>query len=231
MQGSYTKDGLPRPYHMKPRKPSVYDTILVKPFFSTPRRKVVGYLILLSLIGTMMYYISQDLRPKILSYSLEDTLEKPTKAKPAMDIGTEKKIAEPQEKGATKHDIPGSIDDEGAAELANADLAKKSMDPKVAVVEAPKGGIANEANVVGNNQDLFKSSPKPAGIHQKDHGVKNTVPREKKNSVIEKNVEKLLANSLDEREDDRVKEAEINVVKNQQYEPKKWPTQADDNSG
>lgn len=65
MQGSYSKDGLPRPYNMRPirKKQSPYDK-MPKQIFTTPSRKLVGYIIMLALIGMMIFTVSQELKSK-----------------------------------------------------------------------------------------------------------------------------------------------------------------------
>lgn len=64
MQGSYQNKGLPRPYYMKPtntKKNSPYNNT-PRNFFSTPKRKLLGYIVMMILFGSLMYVISQDIR-------------------------------------------------------------------------------------------------------------------------------------------------------------------------
>lgn len=161
---------------MKPRKASVYDSVSAKPFFTTPRRKVVGYVVLLSLIGTLMFYISQDLRSRPSGYDLADLADKAaldSKNSANADAGINhadssdsSRNKNDHHRGGSLNGIPGSLDDEKLAEKVNADLAKINMDAKNAVVEAPKGGIANEANVVGTDKDQLMAGAKPASARQ-----------------------------------------------------------------
>lgn len=186
MQGSYSKDGLPRPYNMKPRKPSVYDSMSAKPFFTTPRRKIIGYLVLLSLVGTLMYFVAQDLRFTNSEYDLAELAHASTDTKnggdsdaginPVDSLDSHKAkndASRDAARGGMKNGIPGSLDDEKLAEKVNVDLAKLNEDAMNAVVEAPKGGIANEANVVGTDKDQLIAGAKPAAARQKNGSMRD----------------------------------------------------------
>ncbi|ABN67381.1 predicted protein, partial [Scheffersomyces stipitis CBS 6054] len=137
MQGSYKNNGLPRPYYMKPqskRKHSPYDNMKMPvAFFTSSPRKILGYLILLSLFGTCVYWISQDMRPS---------------PPPSYEI------IKPETIKATK--IANAVGSKADKEALNIDLAENlaagSKGQKgIGVAEAPKGGIANEAAVVGSD--------------------------------------------------------------------------------
>jgi hypothetical protein len=65
MQGSYNKDGLPRPYNMRPikKKYSPYNK-MPQQFFTTSRRKLVGYLVMLTIFGMMVFMVGQEMKVK-----------------------------------------------------------------------------------------------------------------------------------------------------------------------
>lgn len=147
MQGSYKNNGLPRPYYMKPSlKFSPYNQ-KAKSFFTSPGRKVVGYTILLILFGTCMFWISQDLR---------QSMEQPSYEIVQQDLEYNKNL----------DDIVGigNADKESENIGLAGNLAQGSKgDIGVGVAEAPKGGMANEAPVVGNEN--------PDGVKKPKQGV------------------------------------------------------------
>lgn len=141
MQGSYKNNGLPRPYYMKPmkgKKGSPYET-MSHDFFRTPRRKLVGYLVMLTLFCTSVYWLGQSLRA---SPEFEFELEEKQELLSANDI------LEPN-MGA---DLDVEKDESGNIGLAGNMAMGSKGDVGRGVQEAPKGGIANEAPVVGNDE-------------------------------------------------------------------------------
>ncbi|CAK7895193.1 hypothetical protein CAAN1_10S01948 [[Candida] anglica] len=137
MQGSYKNQGLPRPYYMKPtamKKNSPYNKA-PQSFFSTPRRKVLGYIVLIFLFGTCMYLISQDIKTQ------PDPVY--TVVKPDASINLDKMVisAKDADKEADKVGLAGNLAQGSKGEIG------------MGVAEAPKGGIANEAPVVGNDKN------------------------------------------------------------------------------
>ncbi|KAL6451203.1 hypothetical protein SBY92_002542 [Candida maltosa Xu316] len=151
MQGSYNNNGLPRPYYMKPnkKKSSPYSN-LKEPivFFNTPRRKLFGYITMFMLIGTLMWWISQDIKGRP---DPEYELVKPEK-------GGNKNIQIEDKNNANLDKIVNAVGSKADKESLNLDLAENLAEGSkgqkgIGVVEAPKGGIANEAPVVGNDED------------------------------------------------------------------------------
>lgn len=154
MQGSYKNNGLPRPYYMKPsksKKLSPYDN-LPNNFFKSPRRKIVGYFIMLFLFCLSVYSLGQSLRARpVLDFELEDK----------QDILSKEDILEPN-LGANI-DVSGPEKDEsGNIGLAGNMAAGSNGDVGLGVQEAPKGGIANEAPMVGNDEEAIMKGKKKA---------------------------------------------------------------------
>ncbi|CUM53444.1 uncharacterized protein AC631_00501 [Debaryomyces fabryi] len=144
MQGSYKNNGLPRPYYMKPSLNFSPYHNKAKSFFASPRRKVVGYLILLILFGSCMYWLSQDLK---------GSMEQPSYEIVQPDLEYNKNL----------DDIVGigNADKESENIGLAGNLAQGSKgDIGVGVAEAPKGGMANEAPVVGNENPNAIKKPK-----------------------------------------------------------------------
>lgn len=156
MQGSYKSNGLPRPYYMKPskRKHSPYAN-LKEPvsFFNTPRRKLMGYITVFLLISTLMWWLSQDLK---------DRPDKIYELVPETDHPPENKL----NLGKSSHNLDDVVKNAGSKadkEIENLGLAENlAAGPKgekgKGVLEAPKGGIANEAPVVGSDEDKIVGS-------------------------------------------------------------------------
>ncbi|KAG7663565.1 uncharacterized protein J8A68_002951 [[Candida] subhashii] len=188
MQGSYSKNGLPRPYYMKPTKKkrsSPYDN-LKQPivFFTNSKRKLGGYIVMLLLFGTLMWWISQDLKAA---------------PEPTYEIVKNENIKEPNQKIIDTENINldrmvNNVDNKKAdKEIENVDLAGNlAQDSKgkmgLGVVEAPKGGIANEAPVVGSDEDKLIGTGKgnrspnknqqPIGSQPEKKGYKAEVAEE-----------------------------------------------------
>lgn len=159
MQGSYKNNGLPRPYYMKPatsKKFSPYDK-MPNMFFNSNRRKFVGYMLMLFLFGTCMFFISQDLKPspdpvyEIINANEIDNADFGNK-------GTKVRLAASLEDSDRIGNIANSIknaDQESENDGLAKNLAQGSKgDIGHGVAEAPKGGIANEAPMVGTNADI-----------------------------------------------------------------------------
>ncbi|EGW32093.1 uncharacterized protein SPAPADRAFT_61172 [Spathaspora passalidarum NRRL Y-27907] len=160
MQGSYKNNGLPRPYYMKPsskKKHSPYSN-LKEPvvYFTNSRRKLGGYLIMLLLFGTLMWWVSQDLRPtpepEYEIVSSEANSAKKTPIKDNANVNMDKLI----------NDAVGSKADK---EIENKDLAGNFAhgshgEKGLGVAEAPKGGVANEGAVVGSDEDKLVGTGK-----------------------------------------------------------------------
>ena len=140
MQGSYKNQGLPRPYYMKPhatKKLSPYDKA-PKQFFTSPKRKLMGYLVLIILFGSCMWLVSQDVKDQ------RDPVYEVVKTPEVEVNGNINKMVN-QALNADK-------------EIENVDLAENKAEGPAGkkgfgVAEAPKGGIANEAKVVGVDSD------------------------------------------------------------------------------
>ncbi|OBA20084.1 hypothetical protein METBIDRAFT_19016, partial [Metschnikowia bicuspidata var. bicuspidata NRRL YB-4993] len=144
MQGSYKNNGLPRPYYMKPsKKGSVYDK-MPKQIFLTNSRKLTGYIGMLFLFGLCVFLVSQEFKtPSDASYEL---------------VGADQN----NRPGKNSGDIGKLVDSANAGDLENdrADLAmNKAQNSKGeyghGISEAPKGGMVNEAPIVGNDEDLI----------------------------------------------------------------------------
>lgn len=154
MQGSYKKDGLPRPYYMKPAKRhSVYDKS-PHAFFNTNRRKMIGYLVMLILFGTCMFFISQDMKPRpdpayeLVSANDANIGEDSTMGR-ANKLGSAKKAN-------AKGDVDPMVDSLGADKGLEKNLALGAKgEAGEGMYEAPLGGVANEAPVVGNDADTI----------------------------------------------------------------------------
>lgn len=154
MQGSYNKNGLPRPYYMKPskgKKLSPYDD-LPKNYFNTPRRKLLGYIVLLLVFSMSIYSLGQAMRSKPDSFELED-----------MDR-TNSLASNGDSKSPLNNVVNiknNDYDSQNVVLAGNMAIGSKG-DVGRGVDEAPKGGIANEAPVVGNHEDeIVKGKPSP----------------------------------------------------------------------
>lgn len=145
MQGSYKTNGLPRPYYMKPSLNLSPYHKKAKSVFNTPRRKLVGYTILLILFGTFMYWISQDLKDTMGQKSYEII-------QPDADFNSKNLDGIDKIKNADK-------ESENVGLASNFAQGSKG-DIGVGVAEAPKGGMANEAPLVGNDDLVAVKSPK-----------------------------------------------------------------------
>ncbi|KAI5970279.1 hypothetical protein CANMA_000631 [Candida margitis] len=163
MQGSHHSNGLPRPYYMKPsskKKNSPYNN-LKEPiiFFNTPRRKLVGYVFMFLIIGTLMWWVSQDLKDK-------------------PDLEYEVVPADQHASSSSKHGLDNdnhNLDNMVKGVGSKADTEKDNIDlagnlaagskgeKGLGVAEAPKGGIANEAPLVGNDADQIVGTGKGNG--------------------------------------------------------------------
>ncbi|EGV64868.1 hypothetical protein PSN45_005222 [Yamadazyma tenuis] len=158
MQGSYKNNGLPRPYYMKPvkgkgKKGSPYESMQSN-YFSTPKKKIIGYLFMLCFFSLSFYWLGQSMRAA-------------PDAEYDIDIG----------QASTKvgiNNILGVVEnDKDSSNLGLAgNLAVGSKgDVGIGVNEAPKGGMANEAPVVGNDEDEViegKKKQKPVDDHLVD---------------------------------------------------------------
>lgn len=163
MQGSYK--GLPRPYNMKPiknKKRSPYDNAPHN-YFNSPRRKIVGYFIMLILFSCSCYWLGQSLRTQPeTAYELEID---PVNKKLMANLDDVDKIA-----GKIS-----DIDDEGnKVELAGNLAANSKGDVGLGLKEAPMGGIANEAPIVGNDEDLIVKGKKSLNVNR-DKAVKKPI--------------------------------------------------------
>ncbi|CAN3365717.1 hypothetical protein DICA3_F20120 [Diutina catenulata] len=149
MQGSVGNNGgLPRPYYMKPskKKQSPYDK-MPRNFFNSNKRKLAGYIVMLSLFSLVMWWVAEALR---------------FEPDPIYEV-VRHESPEAQSNLINLDNVNAKDNDkEGAnADLA-AGLAKGSKGDKgYAVDEAPMGGIANEAPVVGSNEDEIVGNGKP----------------------------------------------------------------------
>ncbi|KAM9927309.1 hypothetical protein OXX80_010323 [Metschnikowia pulcherrima] len=140
MQGSYNNNGLPRPYYMKPSKRgSVYDK-MPKSVFLTNSRKLTGYLVMLFLFGLCVFLISQELKtPAETDYELIGATRND---KNTGDVG---KLVDSAKASDLENDKP---------DLAMNKVQNSKGEYGRAVMEAPKGGMVNEAHIVGNDEDL-----------------------------------------------------------------------------
>lgn len=175
MQGSYTNNGLPRPYYIKPNKRgSAYDK-MPKQIFLTNSRKMVGYLVMLFFFGICVYMIGQELKPHTdVTYEIVSS---------ANDAGSDKNLGN-----------VGHLVDSGKGEdkpLEKLDLAlNKAKNSKGelghGVLEAPKGGIVNEAPNVGNDQDLVIDGRKKGPTDREKNGNDVKASRGDDNTVNDK---------------------------------------------
>lgn len=145
MQGGYKNQGLPRPYYMKAantKKNSPYHKGPIV-FFSTPRRKIFGYLILIMLFGTCMWMIGQDIKPA---------------GEAIYEVEPFQSIVNDADKivGSTRNADKEADNPELAGNMAHGSKG----DIGVGIAEAPKGGMANEAPVVGNDKDKIVDGAK-----------------------------------------------------------------------
>lgn len=149
MQGSYKNNGLPRPYYMKPHKRGMYES-MVRASYHTNSRKLMGYVMLLFFFGLFTYMIGQELRavPQA-AYEIV----------PKSALGT----------GGNYGDVKNFVDSSKNKEkfLENDALLKSSKASLLlfdnVVSEAPKGGLVNEAPMVGNDEELFIDGKKSSG--------------------------------------------------------------------
>lgn len=137
MQGSYKNNGLPRPYYMKPQRRGVYDK-MPRRFFYSNLRRVLGYLILLCLFGLCIYMFLQDLRPE------PDTDYELLSAQDVKlgDVGKLVDLAKGEDKASEKAGLKENVAQNSRGEVGHG------------VVEAPKGGMVNEAPIVGTDEGL-----------------------------------------------------------------------------
>lgn len=160
MQGSYKTNGLPRPYYMKPHKRGVYEN-MARQNHLTNSRKLIGYLIMLLLFGFCMYMVGQELRG-IPSTGYEIT------GKNILKTTHPKKNTD----GDVKNFVQSSKNKDKVTEKdAFSNGNKESLDEyDNVVIEAPKGGLVNEAPIVGNDAGLVidgKKSPVDTGLEKK----------------------------------------------------------------
>lgn len=151
MQGSYKNNGLPRPYYMKPSKRgSVYDK-MPKQVFLTNSRKLTGYLVMLFLFGLCVFLVSQELRtPAESNYELVGSTGNAGNAGNA-GKGVEKNSGDV---GKLVDSAKDSVLENDKADLAMNKAQNSKGEYGHAVMEAPKGGMVNEAHVVGTDEDL-----------------------------------------------------------------------------
>ncbi|EDK36370.2 hypothetical protein PGUG_00469 [Meyerozyma guilliermondii ATCC 6260] len=161
MQGTYKNNGLPRPYYMKPstkkKFQSPYDK-MPRTFFTTPMRKIIGYILMLSLFGVIMYWVAQDMRPtpdpeyEVIAPELLRNNPIPQVNKPQENFDNMVKIGKNADGEIDNVDLAGNM-----AQGSNGEIG-------LGVAEAPKGGIANEGAVVGAEKELDKPrNPKAVG--------------------------------------------------------------------
>lgn len=206
MQGIHGSNGLPRPYYMKPSKKkgsSPYDNLNGSiNAFNTPRKKLVGYLVLLVLFGTCMFWVSQELRPvPDVKYEIAKEPasggEKGTIANNKQEINGAK---DPKDNLNNIVNAVGKADKESAnVELAD-NLAQGSKGEKGKVVyEAPKGGIANEAPVVGSDEEKLIGTGKKSKQKGEVNGEKKKGYQAEKSSdeVAPKDVSKIKVKDRD----------------------------------
>lgn len=159
MQGSYNKGGLPRPYYMKPskgKKLSPYDN-LPKNYFNSPKRKLLGYVTLLLIFSMSIYSLGQAMRSSPDAFDLEEMENFDS-------LGSNHDSKSPINNVV---DIKNNDGDSSNIGLAGNMAVGSKGDVGMGVKEAPKGGIANEAPMVGNDEDEIvkgKPSPKKAGV-------------------------------------------------------------------
>ncbi|CCE72946.1 Piso0_000553 [Millerozyma farinosa CBS 7064] len=155
MQGSYNSKGLPRPYYMKPvSKNSIYSNKATKSFINSPRRKLIGYVIMLVLFGTCVYWISQDIRPK--PEPQYEIVEPETRKAPGVNEMINRE----------------NVEKDSKYENLAYNMAKGSKgDVGRGVDEAPKGGMANEAPLVGNEKVAQDRKPAKVAAAKEKQGV------------------------------------------------------------
>ena len=180
MQGSYNNNGLPRPYYMKPNKKKLPYSNLKEPivFFNNPKRKLMGYLVMFMLIGTLMWWISQDIKIKP-DPEYELARHETSSSSSSNNNHQEKnnnKINIDSKNNANLDNIVNAVGSKADKESENIDLAgnlaQGSKGEKgIGVVEAPKGGIANEAPIVGTDEDELVGT---GGNKAKNAGKKDT---------------------------------------------------------
>lgn len=140
MQGTYKKDGLPRPYYLKPaHKLKLPYSKTTFPYISHTKKKLLGYLVLLFLFGTFIHMMSQSMRPNPdLTIEIEGN---------NINHGTEQREKENIEllraPGNTQKDSENS-------DLANNLVRGSRGEIGYGMEQAPKGGIANEAPHASN---------------------------------------------------------------------------------
>ena len=125
---------------MKPSKRgSVYDK-MPKLVFLTNSRKLTGYLVMLFLFGLCVFLISQELKaPAETDYELVGATRND---KNTGDVG---KLVDSAKASDLENDKP---------DLAMNKVQNSKGEYGRAVMEAPKGGMVNEAHIVGNDEDL-----------------------------------------------------------------------------
>lgn len=155
MQGTH-KNGLPRPYYMKPvsKKNSPYDK-MANSFFNNNRRRLLGYIFLLLLCGTCVFLMSQELKP------VPD---------PIYEVVDSNDYQKPKQGNIDKmvDNLKNADKESENAGLANNMAQGSKGDVGVGVLEAPKGGIANEAPIVGNDDAERKAKKKKTYKATKD---------------------------------------------------------------
>ncbi|KAI5964283.1 uncharacterized protein KGF55_002225 [Candida pseudojiufengensis] len=200
MQGSYNNNGLPRPYYMKPsskrKHSSPYDN-LKEPiiFFNSPKRKLFGYIFMFGIFSLLMYWVSQDLKEKPeIFYELAPSDDNTNDNNNLNNIDS--KINSNNNRNSDLNDkynkenknlnniVDPSINTNNKDDSKNLDLAGNlalgSNGKKgVGIVEAPKGGIANEGHIVGNNEEELigsgKSKPKAMKNYKIDNKDKDNI--------------------------------------------------------
>lgn len=189
MQGSYNNNGLPRPYYMKPNKKRLPYTNLKEPivFFNNPKRKLFGYLIMFMLIGTLMWWVSQDIKMKPdPEYELAHLDSGSSSSSSNINLNNannnnkNNKINIDSKNNANLDNIVNAVGSKADKESENIDLAGNlAQGPKgdkgIGVVEAPKGGIANEAPVVGNDEDELVGTGGKRGKNAGKKGYKAAI--------------------------------------------------------
>ncbi|KAI5956411.1 hypothetical protein KGF54_000886 [Candida jiufengensis] len=176
MQGSYNNNGLPRPYYMKPsskkKHSSPYEN-LKEPiiFFNSPKRKLMGYIFMFCIFGLLMYWVSQDLKEKSeVLYELVPSEEQSSSSNNLNNNNLNSNSNNKYDKESSNlNNIVKGVDKNSNKDSENLDLAGNlalgsNGQKGVGIVEAPKGGIANEGHIVGNNEEELigsgKSKPK-----------------------------------------------------------------------
>lgn len=170
MQGTYKNNGLPRPYYMKPstkkKFQSPYDK-MPRTFFTTPMRKIIGYIMMLLLFGVIMYWVAQDMRPtpdpeyEVISPELLRNNPIPQVNKPQENFDNMVKIGKNADGEIDNVDLAGNM-----AQGSNGEIG-------LGVAEAPKGGIANEGGVVGAEKVLDKPrNPKAVANESPEKPIK-----------------------------------------------------------